>query len=132
MSEQENLRVVQQAYENFKTGSVEALLGQLSDDVDWRLPETEGVPFAGARRGQAQVAEFFSTLADAQATLRFEPREFVAQGDKVVALGDYSWRVKKNGREYGGDWAHVFTIREGKITGFHEYMDTAAASDAFK
>jgi len=67
MSEPENLRVVQKAYENFKTGSVEALLGQMSDDVDWRLPDIEGVPFAGARRGRGAVAEFFSTLADAQA-----------------------------------------------------------------
>src|SRR5947209_17897070 len=132
MSEPENLRVVQKAYENFKTGSVEALLGQMSDDVDWRLPDIEGVPFAGARRGRGAVAEFFSTLADAQDTLAFEPREFVAQGDKVVALGTYKWRVKKNGREHGGDWAHVFTVREGKIAGFHEYMDTAAASGAFK
>ena len=132
MGDQDNVSVVKQAYENFKTGDIEALLGQMSEDVDWRLPDTEGVPFAGARRGRAQVAEFFTTLAGAQDTLAFEPREFVAQGDKVVALGTYKWRVKKNGREYGGDWAHVFTVREGKIAGFHEYMDTAAASGAFK
>jgi uncharacterized protein len=132
MSEQDNVGVVQQAYGNFKSGDIEALLGQMSEDVDWRLPDTEGVPFAGARRGRGQVAEFFSTLADAQDTLAFEPREFVAQGDKVVALGQYKWRVKKSGREYGGDWAHVFTIRDGKIVGFHEYMDTAAAEGAFK
>ena len=132
MGDQDNVGVVKQAYENFKTGDVESLLGQMSEDVDWRLPDTVGVPFAGARRGRERVAEFFSTLADAQETLAFEPREFVAQGDKVVALGQYRWRVKRNGREYGGDWAHVFTVRDGKIAGFHEYMDTAAAADAFK
>ena len=132
MGDQDNVSVVKQAYENFKSGDIEALLGQMSEDVDWRLPETEGVPFAGARRGRAQVAEFFTTLAGAQDTLAFEPREFVAQGDKVVALGQYRWRVKQSGREYGGDWAHVFTVRDGKIAGFHEYMDTAAAADAYK
>jgi ketosteroid isomerase-like protein len=78
------------------------------------------------------VTEFFTSLADAQDSESFEPREFVSQGEKVVALGTYNWRVKKTGREYGGDWAHVFTVRDGRIVGFHEYMDSAQAAAAFK
>ena len=131
MSEQNNVGVVKRAYENFKSGNIEGVLGQLSDDVDWRLPEIENVPFSGARRGREKVGEFFSTLAGAQDVRSFEPREFVAQGDKVVALGSYRWNVKGTGREYGGEWAHVFTVRDGKIAGFHEYMDSAAAAAAF-
>ena len=132
MSEQDNVEVVRSAYNNFKTGDVGALLEQMSEDVDWRLPEIQGAPFAGARKGRGQVTEFFTSLADSQDSLSFEPREFVAQGDKVVALGTYQWRVKKNGREYGGDWAHVFTVRDGRVVGFHEYMDSAQAAAAFK
>jgi ketosteroid isomerase-like protein len=132
MSEQDNVEVVRRAYENFKAGDIGALLGQMSEDVDWRLPEIEGAPFAGARKGRGQVTEFFTSLADAQDVVSFEPREFVSQGDKVVALGAYNWRVKKTGREYGGDWAHAFTVRDGRIVGFHEYMDSAQAAAAFK
>ena len=132
MSEQENTRLVQQAYENFKGGDIQSLLGLLSDDAEWRLPEIENVPFAGQRRGREEVAQFFATLADAQETRQFEPQEFIAQGDKVVALGRYSWHVKSTGRSYGGDWAHVFTVRDGKIVGFHEYTDTAAAAAAYQ
>jgi ketosteroid isomerase-like protein len=132
MSEQDNVEVVKRAYENFKTGDIGALLGQMAEDVDWRLPEIEGAPFAGARKGRGQVSEFFKSLADSQDSLSFEPREFVAQGDKVVALGVYNWRVKATGREYGGDWAHVFTVRDGKVVGFHEYMDSAKAEAAFR
>jgi ketosteroid isomerase-like protein len=131
MSEQDNVAVVRRAYENFKGGDIPALLGQMADDVDWRLPRIENMPFSGRRSGRDGVADFFSELADAQEPLSFEPREFVAQGDKVVALGSYRWRVRKNGREYDADWAHVFTVRDGKITAFHEYMDSAAASAAF-
>jgi uncharacterized protein len=131
MSEQDNVAVVRRAYENFKGGDIKGILDSLTDEVDWRLPEMEGVPFAGVRRGREGVGGFFSTLAESQESVSFEPREFVAQGDKVIALGTYLWRVKKTGREYGGDWAHVFTIRDGKIDGFHEYMDSAAAHAAF-
>ncbi|HMF56201.1 MAG TPA: nuclear transport factor 2 family protein [Pyrinomonadaceae bacterium] len=132
MSEQDNVQVVQQAYQNFKAGNIEALLGQMSDDVDWQLAEMENVSFSGRRKGRDGVAQFFSLLAEDQDVLQFEPHEFIAQGDKVAALGQYRWRVKSNGREYGGDWAHVFTIQDGKIKGFHEYMDTAAAAEAHK
>jgi ketosteroid isomerase-like protein len=91
----------------------------------------ENVSFSGGRNGRERVGGFFNDLADSQESVSFEPREFVAQGDKVIALGTYRWRVKKTGREYGGDWAHVFTVRDGKIAGFHEYMDSAAAHAAF-
>src|SRR3712207_3896458 len=132
MSEQDTVEVVRRAYENFKAGDIGALLGQMSEDVDWRLPEIEGVPFSGERRGHGQVSEFFKSLADSQDSVSFEPREFVAQGDKVVALGTYNWRVRRSGKEYGGDWAHVFTVRGGRIEGFHEYMDSARAEAAFR
>ena len=131
MSEQENVAVVRRAYENFKGGNIGGILDSVTDDVDWRLPEMKGVGFSGARTGRDSVAGFFSNLAEEQDSVSFEPREFVAQGDKVVALGSYRWRVKKNGREYGGDWAHVFTVRDGKIAGFHEFMDSAAATAAY-
>jgi ketosteroid isomerase-like protein len=131
MSEQENTEIVREAYRNFKAGDIGALLNQMTEDVTWQLAEIEKVPFAGKRQGPEQVGQFFAILADVQDVLKFEPREFVTQGDKVVALGQYTWRVKATGREYGGDWAHVFTVRDGRISGFHEYMDTAAATNAF-
>ena len=54
----------------------------------------------------------------------FEPREFIAHGDKVVALGHYAWRVKSTGREFGGDFAHVFTMSNGKVIRFHHPVRT--------
>ena len=131
MSEQDNVGVVRRAYENFKGGNIGGILDSVTDEVDWRLPEMEGVSFSGERRGRESVGGFFSQLAESQESVSFEPREFVAQGDKVVALGTYRWRVRKTGREYGGDWAHVFTVRDGKIAGFHEFMDSAAARAAY-
>jgi len=132
MSEQENTEIVRSAYRNFQTGDITALLNQLTEDVNWRLADIERVPFSGQRRGPAEVGQFFATLAEAQDVLKFEPQTFVAQGEKVVALGQYQWRVKATGREYGGDWAHVFTVRDGKIAGFHEFMDTASATNAYQ
>ena len=130
MQEQENTKIAQQAYENFKSGDIQALLSLLSDDVEWQLPNMDNVPFSGTRRGREQVSEFFASLDRTQEALEFEPKEFIAQGDTVVALGRYRWRVKPTGREFEGDWAHVFTLRDGRIVRFREYTDTAAAITA--
>ena len=132
MSEQENSQIVRQAYENFKSGNIQALLSLFADDIQWQLPEMENVPFAGQFKGREGAAQFFAALGDAQEVGQFEPREFVAEGDKVVALGHYVWHVKSTGRDYESDWVHVFTIRDGKIVGFQEYTDTAAAVAAYQ
>jgi ketosteroid isomerase-like protein len=130
MNEQENTRIVQQVYENFKNQDISALLDSFSEDIDWQLPEMESVPFSGKHKGRTEAARFFQSLAEAQDVITFNPQEFITQGDKVVVLGDYSWRVKSTNKEFGSDWAHVWTVRDGKLAGFKEYTDTAAASNA--
>jgi ketosteroid isomerase-like protein len=50
----------------------------------------------------------------------------------VLALGDERMRVKATGRTYETEWAHVFTVREGKVMEFCEYADTAAVAEAFR
>ena len=132
MNEQENAETVREAYNNFKTGNIQGLIDQMSDNVAWELPEIGGVPFAGKRTGRDGVKEFFATLAQAQDVIEFEPIESLAQGDKVVSLGHYKWRVKETGREYASNFVHVFTVRNGKITGFREHFDTAVVAAAYR
>ncbi len=130
--EQENIKLVKHIYEHFKRGDIKALLNLLSVNIEWQLPEIENVPFAGRRRGHEEMGQFFESLVDTQEIQHFDPREFIARGDKVLALGHYAWRVKSTGREFGGDFAHVFTVLDGKVVKFHEYMDTAAAAAAHR
>ena len=132
MSEQENTAIVQQAYQNFKTGNIEGLLNLCAEDISWQLPEIDNVPISGKRTGRAAVREFFSMVARDQDVLSFEPREFVAQGDKVVSLGDYQWRVKDTDREFASDFVHIFTVRDGKIVAFREHFDSAVVALAYQ
>jgi uncharacterized protein len=132
MSEKENTELVQQAYGHFQRGDIPAVVDLLSEDVEWRLTELEGVPVADTWHGREQVGQFFQALADTQEVRQFELREFIAQDDKVVALGHYAWHVNSTGREWESDFAHVFTVRDGRVRGFQEYANTAAIADAFR
>ena len=132
MNPHDNLKIVQQVYENFQKGNIPALLESLSDDVEWELPEIENVPIAGKRQGRDRVSDFFVTLNETQEKLDFAATDFVAQDQKVVVLGRYTWRVKAGGGQFTSDWAHVFTMRDGRIERFQEYADTAAVMAAYK
>ena len=132
MSIEENTQIVQSGYEKFKTGDIEGLLNLFEDDIRWTVPEIENAPFGGKRKGKEAVAEFFSQLAGAEDITRFEPLEFIAQGDKVVVIGDSAATVKATGRSYETEWVHVFYMQDGKVHEFQEFFDNAAATKAFQ
>ena len=132
MTIEENTQIVISGYEKFKTGDIEGLLNLFADDIRWEVREIENAPFAGSRSGKQAVGEFFGQLAGAEDITRFEPLEFIAQGDKVVVLGDSAATVKATGRSYETDWVHVFHLRDGKIHEFQEFFDNAAATKAFQ
>jgi hypothetical protein len=65
------------------------------------------VPFKGTYCGRNGVGKFFQGPAEAVEVQAFEPREFVAQGDMVVALSFYQFHTRKTGRTYETHWAMV-------------------------
>jgi uncharacterized protein len=132
MQEPQNTKVVQDAYAAFGRGDVQGILDRLDDTIVWKGVYGAGshVPTAGERRGKAQVGEFFKQVAQNVNFSRFEPKEFIASGDKVVALGHYT-ATTPVGKAFDSDFAMVFTLRNGKVTDFQEFTDSAAVNAAY-
>ena len=124
--EQKNVEVVKENYAAVGRGDIPALLDLLTEDVDWSMQGPSVIPWAGARRGRQQVAEFFALLGQTLEFQRFEPREFIAQGETVVVIGYERSLVKPTGRTFEQEWVHVYTLRDGKISKFRIFEDTAA------
>jgi ketosteroid isomerase-like protein len=133
MSEAQNTKVVQDAYAAFGRGDIPALLGYMTDDIQWQpvIGTARHVPFSGTRQGKAGVAEFFKQVSETEDFEQFEPREFIAQGDKVVALGHYRAKTKATGKTFESAFVMVFTLRNGKVASFREFTDSAAINAAF-
>jgi ketosteroid isomerase-like protein len=132
MQETQNIKLVQDAYAAFGRGDVQGILDRLDDGIIWKGVYGAGphVPTSGERRGKPEVAEFFKQVAENVNFSRFEPKEFIATGDKVVALGHYTASTPI-GKTFDSDFAMVFTLRNGKVIEFQEFMDSAAANAAF-
>lgn len=123
MGGQDNLQVVQGVYAAFGRGDLPAVLGALSDVVEWRVTGASEVPFVGTSCGPEEVAQFFTKLSQTVEFELFDPHEYFVSADKVVVLGRERGRVKSTGRYYESDWAMVFTIHQGKVARFCSYDD---------
>src|SRR5271170_3344153 len=101
MSAQENVQIVKDAYAAFGRGDSQGLLALFAEDIQWITPG-EALPWTGTYRGQAAIADFFQKISETMEFSSFEPREFVAQGDRVLVVGFDSGRVKATNRTFEG------------------------------
>lgn len=127
------LSVVQDVYGAFGRGDIPAILGQLSEDVVWAVEGREGdYPTFGTRHGPNGALAFFIALGETEDITAFEPRSFHPSGDTVLVQGRIGLKLRKNGKALDYDWAHIFTVRGGKVASFKELYDTALVVEAYR
>jgi ketosteroid isomerase-like protein len=128
-----NIKLLQDAFDAFKRGDIPAVLDAMAPDVSWGLlGREEDIPMLGIRRGKAGAAEFFRLLNEVQEITAFEPRAYLAAQDKVFAWGRTAWIMRGNGVAGDNDWLVDATFRDGKLTAFHGYLDTAMLTAAYR
>jgi uncharacterized protein len=120
------LDVVQQGYAAFGRRDIPALLDLVAEEVDWKEVCPESLPYSGLRRTPAEVAQFFADLNQAEDVTVFEPREFIEAGESVTVLGYAETIVRDTKQKVQSEWVQIFTVRNGKITRWRGFFDTAA------
>ncbi|HEX7934333.1 MAG TPA: nuclear transport factor 2 family protein [Paraburkholderia sp.] len=121
-----NLSVVKGAYEAFARGDIPAVLAVIADDVEWRVVGPASLPFPRACRNKEEVGAFFKALAESDDISQFETREYIDAGDHIVTLGFVKSTIRSTGEPLESEWIHVITVKNGLLTRFVEFFDTAA------
>ena len=119
------LDTVQRFYDALGRGDVPAVLSLLDAQVQWT--EAERFPYYGGtwHGPQAVLDNLFVPLARDWDGFSATADDFIAQGERVVALGRYAGTYKRTARSIAAAFAHVWTVREGKVVGFVQHTDTA-------
>src|ERR1700680_2093604 len=128
MSIEENVQVVKDFFAALGSGDKQRLLALVAEDIEWIIPG-EDWPLAGPRRGHAELADLLETASKTLETST-EPREFVAQGDRVLVVGFARGKVKATNKTFEDDWIFAITVRDGRLTNIREYIDTQALARA--
>ena len=121
-----NADLIRSLYAAFARGDVPAVLGLFDPQIEWN--EGEGVRYADRNpyRGPMAVAEgvFGRIIAEVDGFAAV-PASFIDGGENVVVQGRYQGKVKATGTILDAQFAHVYTLRDGKIIRFQQYTDTA-------
>src|SRR6266540_3973124 len=114
-------RVIARLYDAFAAGNGETL-AELLADTHWI--EAAGMPYGGVYRGFGEIASnVFGPITRDVEGFSAVPDEIIPAGeDRVLAMGRY--RGNGASGEVDVPFAHLWTVRDGKITHFVQYVDT--------
>jgi ketosteroid isomerase-like protein len=129
MSIEENVQVVKDFFAAIGSGDKQALLALVTEDIEWIIPG-EDWPLAGTHRGHAGLADVLQKASEEIEMTYPKPPEFVAQGDRVLAIGVATGTIKATNKTFRDDWVFDITVRKGKLTKIREYIDTQALARA--
>lgn len=119
--------IIRNFYDKLSAGDAPGALGLMAPDIDW----TTMWHYKVDGRGPEKVAEgLFKPLMAEWKSFSLVPREFITEGDTVVSLGDFTGVHGETGKTSNARYAHVWTVRDGKIATFRQYIDTLAIAEA--
>lgn len=123
----DNVAIVKQAYQHFSEGNVPAVLAVFDPAIEWR--ECKSFPFGpddGISIGpDAVVADVFVQIPVFYEGFHITPIDVFGSGDKVVMYGYYEGIWKQTGKTFKAQVAHIWTVKNGKLTHFFQAVDSA-------
>ena len=128
MEPQENVAIMQRAYEAFNTGDTDTLT-ELMDETVWHLPGRS--PMAGDYQGSGATLAYFGQLAqETGGTFRAELQHMAADGDNRV-VGIQRSVADRNGKHLDVGNCIVFQFKDGRIVDGREHFHDLYAWDQF-
>ena len=121
----DNVGIVRSIYEAFARGDVGGVLGRMRPDIIWH--EAENFPYADRspyRGPEAVAAGVFARCVGEWNGFAVDMNDLIDGGDRVVALGRYRGEHKGTGTRMNPQAVHVWTLRDGKVVAFQQFIDT--------
>ncbi len=123
-----NVDLAKEAYSNFATGNVEAVLAVFDPAIEWN--ECKGMPFMKddtiLKGINAVVTNVFMNLPVYFDGFNIEVSQLFGSDDKVVMVVYYRGKNKATGNTFRANATHVWTAKNGKFTHLFQAVDTAA------
>ncbi|MFO7719612.1 MAG: ester cyclase [Gillisia sp.] len=132
VSNPENLSIVDNLYKAFAAGDIPSVLGAMDEKIVWNEAEgnayADGNPYIGP---DAVLNGVFARVVEDHEYFTLNDITLHEMSDnKVLATLRYDGKVKETGKTYNAQVAHLWTLKDGKIIGFQQYVDTKKLYDA--
>lgn len=127
----ENRATIAGLYQAFSTGNIPGVLGAMDANIKWNEAEGNayavGNPYIGP---EAVLNGVFGPIMEDHEYFNLKNIELHEMfNNKVLATLRYDAKTKK-GKTYNAQVAHFWTLKDGKVIAFQQYVDTKKLSDA--
>ncbi len=128
---QENVDTVKELYAAFERGDLTTVREIMHSDIEWyeaeNFPYDDGNPYVGQ---DAVLDGVYARLTGEWDRFAEELGNVLDAGEQIVTTGYYTGTYKPTGNNVWAQFVHVWTVRDGRITAFQQYTDTAQFKDA--
>lgn len=122
---QEDIELTRASFEAFNRGDIDAVLARLAPDVEvYADPE---LPNSGTFHGPDGALVWFERWLEVWETFSIDVEEVIPVGDSLVVCVVQHGRGRGSGVEVDMRSAYVVTIRDGRTTRLHLYLDREKA-----
>ncbi|WP_298145762.1 nuclear transport factor 2 family protein [Flavobacterium sp.] len=126
-----NIEVVKKMYQLFAEGDTEKIKAIFDENLKWNM--MVGFPNGGQYIGIEAVFEnVFGYLSKYWDTWKAISTRYIETEEGVFVIGHYEGTYKKTGKAVKADFASEYKVKDGKITEYNQYTDTALVIDAMK
>jgi ketosteroid isomerase-like protein len=119
-----NLRLIQEAFERWNSGDRKVDLGTIDPEVELHTPlgSTRGAPY----RGHEGFAQWIADIDDQFEDWEVKVREWRHLDDgRLLGLGEIHARGRGSGLELNQPLAWLFAFRDGKVVRYDAFYDEA-------
>ena len=120
-----NIQVVEDAYEAFGRGDIDAVVEAMHPEIAWHEAEHSPWHAPGGHHGPTAVlANVFARIPDFFDDFTVDPQAIHDAGATVIVEGRYRAKAAGTNEPLDAEACHVWTVRDGKIAAFRQYTDT--------
>ncbi|NEQ54878.1 MAG: DUF4440 domain-containing protein [Leptolyngbya sp. SIO3F4] len=124
-----NVDTIKRLYKAFSQGDLETIFSLLDPSILWI--ESEGIPYGGVFKGHDAILEgVFQKIGAEWDAFTANVDQFIDAGNVVVTLGTDSGIYQATGKQMSAPTASVWTLENGKVVEFRQYIDTLAVFNA--
>ncbi|MBD0776698.1 ester cyclase [Maribacter sp. ANRC-HE7] len=132
LSNPDNIRVINTLYDAFAAGDIPAVLDLMDAKVVWHEAEgnayADGNPYKGPEAVSNGVFARIGKDYDYFNLTNIQLHEM--SGNQILATLRYQAKSKKNGTVIDAQVAHHWFLKNGKIIGFQQYVETKQLAEA--
>lgn len=134
VSDPDNITVVDYMYKAFTSGDIPAVLARMDPNIVWNEAESnslaDGNPYLGP---DAVLNGVFARLAADHEYFKLEDIKLHnMDNNQVLATLRYNAKVKKTGKTYNAQAEHLWTLKNGKVVAFQQFLDTKKVAEAME